>query len=434
MARTRKTLLSSGVKLITREMPDTESSTIGIWVKTGSRSESSRVSGISHFIEHMLFKGTKKRSSLDISKEIESVGGYLNAFTSRECTCYYAKVLNKDISLAVDLLTDMFLNSVFDPGEIEKERQVVLQEIRMVDDTPDDLVHDLFSKRLWRGDQAGAPVLGTEESVSSFTRQDVLDYYNDHYRLGKVFISAAGGFKHAKLERLVNSALKKIKSGAKKKALKQPTAVRGVTLLKKDLEQVHLCLGVPAISQRDPDRYALYLLNNILGGGMSSRLFQEVREKRGLAYSVYSYISLMEDSGSLVVYAGTGRESFSEVTRLILKEFASLRKGVGRRELIDAKEQIKGGMLLGLETSDSRMMKIARDEISFGKVQSIKSLVKGIDSVRGADIKRLAKKLLLNSKVTMVAVGGAAKKDLPVSLNRIVNVVVDKGVKGKGRG
>ncbi len=419
MPRIERSLLNSGIKVLSYEMPDVESSTVGVWVKTGSRTEPARLKGISHFIEHLLFKGTKKRNALDIAKEIDSVGGVLNAFTSREYTCFYSKVLNKDLPRAINLLSDILVNSVFDSGEVEMERQVVLQEISMVNDTPDDLIHDLFSERLWKGQQVGAPVLGTEKTISSISRDDVLGYYGEHYHSGSVFIAAAGGVKHKKIAALFNKALGGIKVRTIDGGLQVPSPKSGVKVVKRKLEQSHMCLGVPVGGQSHPDRYKLYVLNAILGGGMSSRLFQEIREKRGLAYSVFSYLNLMLDAGALVVYAGTSNEDFPKAASLIMKEFSSLRnKGVGRRELRDAKEQLKGNMLLSLETSDSRMMKLARDEMYFGKPVSIREVVRGIDAVKPRDIRAVADEFLRPSRVTMVTIGGATADGLPASLKR----------------
>jgi predicted Zn-dependent peptidase len=416
--KTHKTYLKSEIPVITEEMPGLASSTIGIWVKTGSRNEAPSTRGISHFIEHMLFKGTDKRSPLDIAKEIESVGGTLNAFTGKEYTCYYAKVLNKDIPKAIDLLSDIFINSKFDTNELEKECGVVLQEIKMVNDTPDDLVHDVFSAALWKGHALGSPVLGTEKTVSSFTRDMVLDYYNERYQPENIFISAAGGFSRKRIESLVAKSFGRLRNHSKQKPVSAPEAEsRGsVKFIKRPLEQVHFCLGTPTVSQSHRDRYKLYLLSTMLGGGMSSRLFQEIREKRGLAYSVYSYLNLMKDIGAFVVYAGTTRKEFKLVTELIVKEFAKMRKGPGRDELLNAKAQLKGGMLLGLESSDSRMMKLARDEIYFGKPITVREIVKGIDAVKPAQIKALASKLLRPSKMTVVAIGKATKASLPSAL------------------
>ncbi|MBI5469677.1 MAG: insulinase family protein [Deltaproteobacteria bacterium] len=420
MARIQKTVLSSGISVITEEMPDVESSTIGIWVNTGSRNETGRLPGVSHFIEHLLFKGTDRRTALDISKEIESVGGVLNAFTGREYTCFYAKVLNKDLPLAIDLLSDIFLNSKFDRKEMEKEKLVVLQEIKMVEDTPDDLIHDLFAERLWQGHPLGTSILGSSGTIKAMDRDDITGYFRSHYHTGSVFVAAAGGLDHKKVARLLNRTLGRLKKTGVKAALSAPEPCPGLKLHKKKLEQVHLCLGLPVPSQQDPDRYKVYLLNTILGSGMSSRLFQEIREKRGLAYSVFSYLNLCMDAGALVTYAGTSRETFSEVVGLILREYLKITKGVSAEELRNAREQLKGGMLLGLESSESRMTKLARDEIYFGRVVPVKEIIKEIDRVTSRGLKAAAERLFRPEKLTLVAIGDVGEKDLPKNLKKIL--------------
>lgn len=414
MSIIRRTTLPNGIKIITEEVPDVESSSIGIWVRTGSRNETAEVNGVSHFIEHLLFKGTERRTALDISKEIESVGGVLNAFTGREYTCFYAKVLNKDLPLAIDILSDMIINSRFDPVEIGKEKQVVLHEIEMVEDTPDDLVHDLYAERFWGDHPLARPILGTRNTIRSMTRENILDYFRARYRTGGIFVSAAGGLEHASTVKLVRSAFSGIKKTLHGGAVRKPRPRRGLNIVtKKGIGQAHLCLGVPVPPQPHPDRYKVYLLSNILGGGMSSRLFQEIREKRALAYSVFTYLNLCMDAGSLTVYAGTSGESFPEVVDLILKEFGKLRQGVGSEELSHAKEQLKGGMLLGLEASDNRMTKLARDEIYFGRPVPIKRIVREIDKVTPGEMTTLAKKVLSPSKATLVALGRVSRKGLP---------------------
>lgn len=419
MSLIKTTRLSSGIGVITEEMPDVESCSIGIWVKTGSRNENIKVNGISHFIEHLLFKGTKKRSALDISRTIESVGGVLNAFTGREYTCFYAKVLNNDLQLAVDLLSDMFLHSKFDSKEMEKEKMVVLQEIKMVEDTPDDLVHDLFAERFWADDPLGRPILGTAASLKGMSRNDILDYYGEHYmRSSSVLITAAGGLKHGKVLKTISAAFSRLKKTAAFTIPPAPPAVPGAKLYMKDSEQTHLCIGVPVAAQSHPDRYKLYLLNTILGGGMSSRLFQEIREKRGLAYSVYSYLSLCMDAGSFITYAGTSAESFKKVIEIILKEYDKAGKDITASELKNAKEQLKGGMLLGLETSDSRMSKLARDEMNFGRCIPVKEIVGGIDSVTLAETRRSARDYLAPEKITLVSIGKMKEGQLPGFLRK----------------
>ena len=400
-------------------MPDIQSASIGIWINTGSRNEDAGKSGISHFIEHLLFKGTKERTALDIAKEIESVGGVLNAFTGRENTCFYVKILSKDIPLAVDLLSDIFLNSKFDKEELEKEKQVVLQEIKMVEDTPDELIHDIFAKAFWKGHPLGMPVLGNFQTIKSLKRDDVFSYYKQSYLPHAVIITAAGNIGHKRLLKLLKPFekmpyLKKQEARGQQQDIPKPYP--GITLEQRDLEQVHLCLGTPSPNQAHPDRYKIYLLNTLLGGGMSSRLFQEIREKRGLAYSVYSYLNLCLDVGSLVIYAGIAPDAFGKTVKLILKELKVFaEKEISKEELTSAKEQLKGGMLLGLETSESRMTKLARDEIYFHRTVAISELVAGIDKVTTKDILKLAKDIFNPDKITLAAIGKVKDKISAIS-------------------
>ena len=414
MSRIRKSILDNGVSVITEKMADVESASLGVWVKTGSRHESERTSGISHFIEHMLFKGTPKRSALDVAKEIESVGGILNAFTGREYTCFYSKVLADNLPIAIDLLSDIFLNSLFDPEELKKEKKVVLQEIKMVEDTPDDLVHDLFSETFWKDQPMGRPILGKRSTLKGLTRRDIKTYMARRYRADSVFITATGNVNHNALVGALSSTFGKIKARAEANPPKAPVVTRGVKLVKRDLEQVHLCMGVSVPPMTDSKRFRLYLINTMLGSGMSSRLFQEIREKRGLAYSVYSYLNLCKDTGSLIVYAGTSRESFSEVVEVVLNEFEKLADELTSEQLQHTKDQLKGGIVLALETTDARMMKIAKDEIYFGKSMPIKKLVKEVDRVRVEDVKESVRELLNPERITLAAIGGGIKKtDLP---------------------
>jgi predicted Zn-dependent peptidase len=416
MPPVQKTALSNGISVITEQMPGVESCTLGIWVNAGSRNESSSINGVSHFIEHLLFKGTKKRTALDISREIESVGGVLNAFTGREYTCFFAKILNKDLPRAADLLSDIFMNSKFDSKEMEKEKLVVLQEIKMVEDTPDDLIHDLYAERFWQGNPLGWSILGPADTIKSMTREKVLAYFREKYAPHSVFITAAGGLSHQKVLKLLKPIFGRMKSKGAAEAQLTPLSEPGVKLVKKELEQVHMCLGVPVPPQSHPDRYKVYLINTILGSGMSSRLFQEVREKRGLAYSVYTYLNLCKDAGTLVAYAGCNDAKFGEVSGLIMKEFERLGKDVTESELRAAKEQLKGGMLLGLETSENRMMKLARDQIYFGKPVTVREIVKEIDKVTLKDLRKAATEFLSPERLTAVAMGKVSPRKLPSGL------------------
>ena len=418
-----KTVLDNGIRILSHEMPDTRSVSLGIWVENGSRHEARHQNGISHFIEHLLFKGTEQRSAARIAEEMDSVGGALNAFTAKEYTCYYAKVLDENLPLAIDLLTDIFLHSVFDREEIERERTVILQEISQAEDTPDDYVHDLFNLDFFRDHPLGRPICGEADTVLKFHREDFLRFVDERYLPGQVIVAAAGHLRHSDLvvemeNRLgtVQSAESKIQN-LKSKIEDSPTLQSGVFPHSKSLEQVHLCLGVAGIHQSHPMRFAAYILNTILGGGMSSRLFQEIREKRGKAYSVYSFLSSYKDVGYLGVYAGTSPEWVEEVVGLILREIRRLAAGeIGDEELERTKSQLIGNMILGLETSDSWMGHIAKNEIYFGRAISLDDISQGIRSVSRSDIVELAGTILRPERMALTLLGDVEKRKLELSL------------------
>ena len=402
----KKSILNNGIRVISERIPYASSVSIGIWVANGSRHERRESNGVAHFIEHLLFKGTDRRSSLDIAREIDSVGGVLNAFTSREYVCYYAKVLDKFLPRAVDLLTDLFLFSKFDAEEIEKERRVVLQEISMMEDTPDDLIHDLFHQHFWEGHPLGMSILGDVESVSGLSRDDIVDYKNQMYRGDDIIISAAGNLNHDELIRLLEEHLSTIPAGNGRGESALPVYQRRIELVEKDLEQVHVCLGLRGVQQNHPQRYDAFIMNAILGGSMSSRLFQEVREKSGLAYSVYSYIASHADAGSLVVYAGASPDNSAELLEIMLKELGRFKEEpVPEAQLDGAREQLKGNLLLSLESSDNRMSRLAKNEIYFGGPLPLSDIMEGFDRVSSESIQKLASELLDNSTLTLVMLG-----------------------------
>jgi predicted Zn-dependent peptidase len=401
-----KTVLHNGIRVISENIPHAYSVSIGIWVANGSRHERRESNGVAHFIEHLLFKGTERRTALDIAREIDSVGGILNAFTSREFVCYYAKVLDAFLPKAVDLLADIFLNSVFDPEEIEKERKVILQEIGMLEDTPDDYIHDLFSQNLWQGHPLGMPIIGTEASVAGLSRDFIIDYRNQKYRAEEIIITAAGKVDHQELLRLFSDMCDRVPAGVGANEGRRPSCRKKVAMVEKELEQVHLCLGIKALPQDHEDRYAAHILNTLLGGSMSSRLFQEVREKLGLVYSIYSYMAAHSDAGSLAVYAGTSRERLAEVIEITLREFRRLKTDpVSPIELDSAKEQLKGNILLSLESSDNRMSKLAKNEIYFGCYQPLQEIMAGFDRVTGKSLQDLCRRLFNDRYVTLVMLG-----------------------------
>lgn len=402
----KKTTLHNGIRVITERIPYASSVSIGIWVANGSRHERRESNGVAHFIEHLLFKGTNRRSSLDIAREIDSVGGVLNAFTSREYVCYYAKVLDKFLPKAVDLLTDIFLHSTFDPEEIEKERRVVLQEINMMEDTPDDLIHDLFHQHFWKGHPLGMSILGDAESVTGLSREAIIAYKDRMYRADDVIITAAGNLDHDKLIPILEGYLHAVPAGHGRIESPPPAYQRRIELVEKDLEQIHVCLGLKGVQQSHPQRYDAFIMNAILGGSMSSRLFQEVREKSGLAYSVYSYIASHADAGSLVVYAGASPENSGQLLEIMLREIGRFKnEPVPVEQLEGAREQLKGNLLLSLESSDNRMSRLAKNEIYFGTPLPLSEIMDGFDRVTSESIQKLAVEILDNSALTLVMLG-----------------------------
>jgi len=416
----RKTVLDNGIKVITEEIPYLKSVSIGVWVTTGSRDEHPAENGISHFIEHLLFKGTERRTAFDIAKEIDSVGGTLNAFTGREYTCFYAKVIDKNLPLAVDLLSDIFLSSLMDPKDIEKERMVILQEIKMVEDTPDDYVHDLFNRACWGDHPLGFPIFGTTERVQSFTRDQIDQFFRDNYQPDRILVCAAGNLEHRALVDAINSTFGKISRTGVPRKRSKPSSICTTGVWNRDLEQVHFCLGTKGLEYNHSLRFASYVLNTILGGGMSSRLFQEIRENRGLAYSVYSYLPTYIDTGLVVVYAGTTESSFQEVIELIVQEFRRLKKEPFKNgELETAKEQLKGNLLLSLESSDNLMTRLAKNEIYFGSYLSVENILKGIDAVEEEAVRRLASDIFDERYFCLTVLGPMDGKQFDPSLLKI---------------
>jgi predicted Zn-dependent peptidase len=409
----QKTVLENGIRVITERMPSAHSASIGFWVENGSRHEGSDLNGISHFLEHMLFKGTERRSALAIAKEIDSVGGVLNGFTSREYSCYYAKVLAQKLPLAIDLLADILLNSVFDAEEIEKERKVILQELYMLEDAPDENIHDLFSQSFWRNDSLGLPILGSRATVGAITREGLLETLRDRYRGESILICAAGNVEHQEIVQQIGELFRNVELGERPVTLSLPVGQRSLGLLEKDLEQVHFCLGTRALPQDHPNRFACYLLNAIFGGSMSSRLFQKVREEAGLAYSIYSYLNSHSDAGALVVYGSTSPEDTPQAIDITLKEFKRLHTElVSEDQLRAAKEQVKGNLLLSLESSDNRMSRLAKNEIYLGRQISAKEVVYGVNQVTSEGIRKLAEFLLQDEYLNLQMIGNIREKDI----------------------
>jgi predicted Zn-dependent peptidase len=414
----RTTTLPNGLLVLTEAMPHMRSVSMGVWIDSGSRDEAPEVNGISHFLEHMVFKGTTTRSAQQFAREVDAIGGNLDAFTGKETVCFNIKVLDENVPAALDLLTDLVLHPTFAPDDIAKEQGVILEEIKMDEDNPDYLVHELFTQNFWKGDALGRPILGTAETVSSFTQAIVLDEYARRFTPANMVFSAAGNLDHDTFVEQVAAAFTSLSasSGAKLARTPAPQAFPHITLKnKKSLEQVQFCLAVPSLPVSDPDRYAAYLLNSILGGGMSSRLFQAIREERGLAYSIYSELNPFRDTGSLAVYAGCAIANLREVLTLTLAEFTRLKsEPVTAEELDRARNQTKGNMVLGLESSSSRMSSLARQQMYWGKFFSIDEITAEIDRVTAADLQRVARQLLQPESLALTLLGNLG----PLKLTR----------------
>jgi predicted Zn-dependent peptidase len=390
-----KEVLPNGLTLVTESMPHVRSVAIGVWLKRGSRHESTAQTGISHFIEHMVFKGTKNRSAEVIAAQVDSIGGHMDAFTAKEYASFHLKVLDEHLPLAVDILGDIAMNPLFDPSEMTKEKKVIFEEINMVEDTPDDLVMELLTEAFWPNHPLGRPILGTKKSVSRFKRDELADFFHDVYRPKNILVSAAGHLDHKGATELIRRHFGELKPGGAGGNGGPPRpAWKIVTRSKKELEQVHLCLAVPGFPQTHPDRYGMYIMNTVLGGSMSSRLFQNVREKRGLVYSISSGVTSYSDAGVLTVYAGTSLDSVDEVVRLTIEEFRRMKGDrLPAEELRRAKDHLKGSLMLSLENTGSRMSHLARQEIYFGRRFSLDEILGGIEAVTEDDVCRIAGKV-----------------------------------------
>ncbi|MBU4277136.1 MAG: insulinase family protein [Proteobacteria bacterium] len=403
-----KTTLDNGVRLVTEKLPHAYSVTAGLWMEVGSRDEEPAQGGISHFIEHMAFKGTARRDALAIARELDRLGGMANAFTSKETTCFHARTLAEHLDTISDLLTDIFLHPAYDPTEVERERQVILQEISAVEDTPDDLVHVLFGQNYWPEHPMGRPVLGSSESVGALSRQDMVDYLAQRYAPANLVVAAVGQLEHQQIVDLLGASLAELPILSPREARQAPAANPGLVVVPRPCEQVHIAMGAPGPSSTDPDRFAAALLNVILGGNMSSRLFQEVREKRGLAYAVFSYLSSYSDSGVFGVYMGVAPGRSPEALKVVRAELARLAvEPVDEQELEHAKEHTKGSILLGAENPDSRMYRLARNEFNFGRDVTLEEVVAQIEAVQVGDLTRVAAKCLDPDKLGITVLGPA---------------------------
>jgi predicted Zn-dependent peptidase len=403
----RRTVFPNGLIVLTERMEHLRSVAMGVWIKSGSRCETAEMNGISHFVEHMLFKGTKSRSAQRIAREMDSIGGNLDAFTSKETICFNVKSLADHVPIALDVLTDMVLNPTFAETEIERERGVILEEIKIDEDNPDVLVHELFTQSFWRGHPLGKPILGTTETVGRLGQQHLFGYHGDRFHGGNMIFSAAGNLDHDRFTEAVAEKFSPLAGGKPMGELSAPEpSARIILRNKKSLEQVQICLGVPAPSITDENRYATLILNTVLGAGMSSRLFQTIREERGLAYSVYSDLSPYRDTGNLCVYAGTSASKALEVVDLVLAEFHNLKETpISEEELTRAKDQLRGNILLGLESSNSRMANLARQEMYFRQFFSADEIIARIDEVDAGQVQTMAQRLFQPERIAVTLLG-----------------------------
>jgi len=403
----KREVLPNGLIVLSEEMPHIRSIAIGIWMKTGSRDEAPEVNGISHFTEHMVFKGTKTRSARDIARQVDSIGGNMDAFTSKETICFNIKVLDEHLPVAIDILSDLVLNPIFNPNDINREKGVILEEIKMDEDNPDYLVHEIFTQSFWKDHPLGKPILGTKETVRSFEQQKLFDFYRQRFAPNNMIISAAGNLNHHNFVRLIRERFSSLASVPNGFHLPAPAVTpRIVTRNKKSLEQVQLCVGVPSHPISHEKRYVSYVLNTVLGGGMSSRLFQKIREEQGLVYSIYSDLNPYRDTGCLTIYAGTSLESTRKVVDSVLAEFRELKSDlIPADELRRAKDQLKGSLMLSLESSTSRMSNLARQEMYFERFFSLDETIDQIECVSGEEVCAMANALFSPEKIAITVLG-----------------------------
>lgn len=400
-------VLPNGLTLITEEMQHIRSVSVGIWVKTGSRDEDPQWNGISHFIEHMVFKGTKHRTAEDIARQVDSIGGNMDAFTAKECICFNMKVLDEHLPISLDVLSDLVLNPVFDVKDIGRERGVILEEIKMDEDNPDYLVHEIFTQNFWKDHPLGKPILGTKETVRKFDQPVVFDSYSQRFNPGNLIIAAAGNINHQRFTDLVTKHFDHMKPFASEYVSQPPKVVPRIIMRnKKSLEQVQICIGVPCHPIAHERRYASYILNTVLGGGMSSRLFQNIRERQGLAYAIYSDLNPYRDTGCLGVYAGTSRASAARVVESVIAEFRKLKSElVPDEELRRCKDQLKGSLMLSLESSTARMSNLARQEMYFDRFYSLDELIERVELVSADDLQALASEFFRTENIAVTILG-----------------------------
>jgi predicted Zn-dependent peptidase len=404
-----KTVLENGVRVVSKTMTHTRSVSMGVWVDAGARDESLPENGLCHFIEHMIFKGTRRRSAYQIAKEFDAIGGQTNAFTGMEHTCYHARVLDAQAAAMADILADIFLNSLFDPGEVERERPVILQEIGMVEDTPEEYVHLLSGLNHWGDTPLGRPVCGSRENIARFDAETIRGFFHRLYQPERIVVAAAGNLDHGRLLEWVGPAFASVPRGNGFPERRPPAVRSQVALHDRALEQVHLCLSFPGVSSLDPRRYAFMLMNTLLGGNMSSRLFQEIRERRGLAYSVYSFIAPYVDAGMLGVYLAVAPEQALPAVEIVMREIARLQEeAVDAAELRGVIEYTKGSVLLASESTDNQMVRIAQNELLFGAEIPIDELVARIEAVGAEEIRQAAQTIGRREAMVLTLLGPAA--------------------------
>jgi predicted Zn-dependent peptidase len=407
-------VLPNGLRILTERMPHVRSVSIGVWLARGSRHESEAQSGIAHFVEHMLFKGTASRSAEDIAQTIDSIGGQMDAFTAKEYASYYIKVLDEHLPLAVDVLADIVMRPAFSAEDIEREKKVVLEEIKMVEDTPDDLVHELFTGSFWHGHPLGRPILGTKETVESLSRDALRSYFLSAYSAPNLIVAAVGNVEHERVRDLVVRSFDGLPATTDSVSEAPPNVVPAILVRNKELEQSHVCLGTPGYRQDHEERYSSYVLNTILGGSMSSRLFQNVREKRGLAYAVFSGLSAYRDAGSMTIYAGCANNAVGELIDVVIKELRRIKdEPLPDDELRRAKDHLKGSLMLNLESTSSRMSHLARQEIYFDRQFGLDETLEGVERVTRDDIQRVARDLFADGALAATVLGAVNGLEIP---------------------
>jgi predicted Zn-dependent peptidase len=407
-------VLPNGLRLLTERMPHVRSVSIGVWLARGSRHEPQEQGGIAHFVEHMLFKGTASRSAEDIAQSIDSIGGQMDAFTAKEYASYYIKVLDEHLPRALDVLADIVMRPAFSIDDIEREKKVVLEEIKMVEDTPDDLVHELFTEQFWAGHPLGRPILGTKETVEALTQDSLRRYFDAVYTAPNLIVAAVGNVEHAQVRDMLLRAFEGLPVTSDPIGEGAPRVVPQITIRNKELEQSHICLGTGGYQQDHADRYATYILNTILGGSMSSRLFQNVREKRGLAYSVFSGMSAYRDAGQLTIYAGCANDAVGELIDVVIIELRRMKdEPLPDAELQRAKDHLKGSLMLNLESTSSRMSHLARQEIYFDRHFGLDETLQGVERVSQDDVQRVARDLFTDKALAATVLGAVDGLEIP---------------------